>query len=79
MKIGLDVMGGDYAPEVTIEGALLSLDKLASEDRIFLFGPEDIITEKIHEKGMIHNSICPSKILTGFDKMNKLYLIGLYK
>ena len=51
MKIGLDVMGGDYAPEVTIEGALLSLDKLASEDRIFLFGPEDIITEKIHEKG----------------------------
>ena len=51
MKIGLDVMGGDYSPEATIEGALLSLDKLSSEDRIFLFGPEDVITEKITEKG----------------------------
>jgi len=27
MRIGLDVMGGDFAPEVTIKGALLSLDE----------------------------------------------------
>ena len=25
MKIGLDVMGGDYAPEKTVEGAILAL------------------------------------------------------
>ena len=41
MKIGLDVMGGDYAPDVTIEGAIMALDKIAPTDRIFLFGPKE--------------------------------------
>ena len=56
MKIGLDVMGGDYAPVATIEGAILALEKLASSDRIFLFGPqetiEDIIIADIRMPGM---------------------------
>ncbi|MBN2172692.1 MAG: phosphate acyltransferase PlsX [Bacteroidales bacterium] len=50
MKIGLDVMGGDYAPEVTIEGAILAQKKIPESDRIFLFGPEDIILGKLKEK-----------------------------
>ncbi|MCF8369955.1 MAG: phosphate acyltransferase PlsX [Bacteroidales bacterium] len=52
MKIGIDVMGGDYAPDATIEGAKLVLDKLSSEDRIFLFGPKEIIEEKLKEKNI---------------------------
>ncbi|OQX79414.1 MAG: phosphate acyltransferase PlsX [Bacteroidetes bacterium 4484_249] len=51
MKIGIDVMGGDYAPDVTIEGAILAQHELPSSDRIFLFGPEKLTTEKIIEKG----------------------------
>ncbi len=51
MKIGLDAMGGDYAPDVTIQGAIMALDKLSSGDRIFLFGPEDVLLEKLREKG----------------------------
>lgn len=51
IKIGLDVMGGDYAPDVTIEGAIMALDKLSPDDRIFLFGPEEVIEEKLREKG----------------------------
>ncbi len=51
MKIGLDVMGGDFAPDATIEGSLLALKDLPTTDRIFLFGPEEIIREKIKEKG----------------------------
>jgi len=31
--------------------------------------------EKIHEKGIIHNNICPSKILVGLEKPTKLFLI----
>lgn len=50
MKIGLDVMGGDYAPDVTIEGAIMALDKIGPDDHIVLFGPEDIITQKLKEK-----------------------------
>ena len=52
MKIGLDVMGGDFAPEVTIVGAVAAREELSSDDRIFLFGPEDIILEKLREKNI---------------------------
>ncbi len=51
MKIGLDVMGGDYAPDVTIAGAILAQKKLSDNDMIFLFGPEKIILDKLAEKG----------------------------
>jgi phosphate acyltransferase len=51
VKIGLDVMGGDFAPDVTIEGAMMAHKKIPQTDRIFLFGSEDIITQKIAEKG----------------------------
>ena len=51
MKIGLDVMGGDYAPDVTIAGAILAQKKLSDKDRIFLFGPIEIIKDKLAEKG----------------------------
>lgn len=50
MKIGLDVMGGDFAPDVTIEGAIMALEKIPASDRIVLFGPEDIISQKLAEK-----------------------------
>jgi glycerol-3-phosphate acyltransferase PlsX len=51
MKIGLDVMGGDFAPDATIEGAILAREKVSSDDRIFLFGPNDLIESKIKEFG----------------------------
>jgi glycerol-3-phosphate acyltransferase PlsX len=52
MKIGLDVMGGDYAPEATIDGAILAQNALANGNTIFLFGPEEIINDKLVEKGV---------------------------
>ncbi|MCB2221394.1 MAG: phosphate acyltransferase PlsX [Bacteroidetes bacterium] len=76
MKIGLDVMGGDYAPDVTIEGAIMALQKITSNDRIFLFGPEDIITEKLRKKGGNTNDFtivhCPQIIGMG-DRPIKAY------
>lgn len=45
MKIGLDVMGGDFAPEKTMAGAILAQKKLPSYDRIVLIGDK----EKIHQ------------------------------
>ena len=49
MRIGLDVMGGDFAPDVTIQGAIQTLDEISPNDRIFLFGPRDLIIKKIKE------------------------------
>ena len=49
MRIGIDIMGGDYAPEETIKGALLSLKEFDSEDKLILLGDEQTIKAKIEE------------------------------
>ncbi len=51
MKIGLDVMGGDYAPDSMLAGAVLAQKELPSTDRIVLIGKEDIIIQKLKELG----------------------------
>ncbi len=45
MKIGLDVMGGDFAPEVTVLGAISACDKLHEHARLVLFGDEKAIRD----------------------------------
>jgi phosphate acyltransferase len=52
MKIGLDVMGGDFAPKATIKGAILALKEIAPSDRIVLIGPEEIIREELKLAGV---------------------------
>jgi glycerol-3-phosphate acyltransferase PlsX len=49
MKIGLDVMGGDYAPDAIIEGAVDSLQHLSSSDELVLIGNEDSVLNKLKE------------------------------
>jgi len=41
MKIGFDIMGGDYAPKEAIAGAILANKELAGTARIVLFGDKD--------------------------------------
>lgn len=50
MRIGLDVMGGDYAPESTIPGAIQAQKKLAPDTRLVLIGDENIITESLEKE-----------------------------
>lgn len=38
MRIGLDAMGGDYAPKAVVEGAILAQKELSENDKIVLFG-----------------------------------------
>ena len=45
IKIGIDAMGGDFAPEVAIEGAVMALNEIDKESRIVLFGDEQRIKE----------------------------------
>lgn len=47
MKIGLDAMGGDYAPNAVVEGAFDALGQLPSGDRIVLIGDNRRIREKL--------------------------------
>lgn len=51
MKIGLDVMGGDFAPQAAIAGAISAVKELPSEDKIVLIGREEIILAELSSQG----------------------------
>ncbi|HVA98746.1 MAG TPA: phosphate acyltransferase PlsX [Bacteroidia bacterium] len=50
MKIGLDVMGGDFAPQATISGAVLARKELPAEVKIVLIGDEKIIFSELQSQ-----------------------------
>lgn len=45
MRIGVDIMGGDFAPEATVLGAILANESLPEDVQLVLIGDQ----EKIHE------------------------------
>ena len=49
MRIGLDVMGGDFAPDAIIEGAVDSLKHLSVDEKLVLIGDEPSILKKLAE------------------------------
>ncbi len=51
IKIGLDAMGGDFAPEAAVKGAVMALDAIGADSRIVLFGDEKRIRELIAAEG----------------------------
>ena len=52
MRIALDAMGGDFAPESTLEGVKLAVHEMPSDAQIVLVGKKDIINALIREKGI---------------------------
>jgi glycerol-3-phosphate acyltransferase PlsX len=49
MKIGIDVMGGDFAPDAIIEGAVDSLKRFSANETLVLLGDETSILRKLDE------------------------------
>ena len=49
MKVGLDVMGGDFAPKATIAGAILAKQEMSADNQIILIGPKDLILDELSE------------------------------
>lgn len=52
MKIGLDILGGDYAPKNCLDGAIMALEGLSSEVRIVLIGDSNKAKNYLKEKGI---------------------------
>ena len=44
MKIGIDILGGDFAPDVNISGAILAKQELPNDVRLVLIGDRDQIS-----------------------------------
>jgi glycerol-3-phosphate acyltransferase PlsX len=52
MRIGLDVSGGDFAPQSTLESIPLLLHELPKEDQLILFGDEEQIQNYLQSAGI---------------------------
>lgn len=51
LKIGIDAMGGDYAPEAAVKGAIMALEAVGADSRIVLFGDEPRIKAVLAAEG----------------------------
>jgi len=49
MRIGIDIMGGDFAPGSTIRGAILARESLPVDTEVVLIGNKEIITRYSEE------------------------------
>jgi glycerol-3-phosphate acyltransferase PlsX len=52
MRIGIDIMGGDFAPKATTLGAILALYEVPSDCRIVLIGDEPMTKSILAENGV---------------------------
>ena len=69
MRIGIDIMGGDYAPKKTVHGAILAQKELPKGTEIVLFGKEENILAELHSFNISSNTFkivhCPEVIEMG--------------
>jgi glycerol-3-phosphate acyltransferase PlsX len=70
MRIAIDAMGGDHAPDKIIQGAVESLEFLQSDDEIIVVGPEDLLHEKLGSVLSTHSNIRiePASQVIGMDE-----------
>ena len=52
MKIGLDIMGGDFAPEATTRGAILAYKQLPAHVKLVLIGNTDLFIPILNSSGI---------------------------
>jgi len=52
MRVGIDIMGGDHAPDAIIKGCVMALPDLPAGDTLVLVGPEGLIREMLAERAI---------------------------
>ncbi|WP_299760799.1 phosphate acyltransferase PlsX [uncultured Pontibacter sp.] len=57
MRIALDAMGGDFAPEAIVKGAIMAAQEIDEGTSIMLIGKEDVVNSLLKEYGYTGNSI----------------------
>lgn len=57
MRVGVDAMGGDYAPEVVVLGAIEAAKTISTDTTIVLFGDQPIIEKIIESSGEKLNNL----------------------
>ena len=57
MRIGIDILGGDFAPEANLDGVLMALSELPQEVVIVLIGDENVIKSKLIDSNVEHSRV----------------------
>lgn len=57
MKLALDAMGGDNAPDINILGAKMALADFPEIDKVFLVGEQDILKKSCDKHGLLGNRV----------------------
>lgn len=52
MRIGIDIMGGDFAPKATVLGAILAYKEVPTDCRIVLIGDQQVALSLLSEQGI---------------------------
>ena len=52
MRIGIDIMGGDFAPEAAVLGAILAHKELSENERLVLIGDQEKIREILRRENV---------------------------
>lgn len=52
MRLAIDVMGGDHAPDAVLKGCIAGIEHLREDDRLVLVGPRSLIEETLRERGV---------------------------
>lgn len=52
IRIGIDIMGGDHAPDAILKGCVMALEDMSPGDVYVLFGPQDTIRELLADRGI---------------------------
>src|SRR3954463_1213480 len=52
MRLAVDVMGGDHAPDAVLKGAADAIQFLAPEDELVLVGPRELIADFLLDRGI---------------------------
>jgi glycerol-3-phosphate acyltransferase PlsX len=67
MRIGIDIMGGDYAPDLIVQGCFQAYSQISEKIELVLFGDRGSIIRIAEEKGFDVSKIliihCPEQIL----------------
>jgi len=52
MRLAIDVMGGDHAPDAVLKGCADAIGMLEPADQMVLVGPQDVIEDFLKERGI---------------------------
>jgi glycerol-3-phosphate acyltransferase PlsX len=70
MRIGLDVMGGDNAPDAILQGSIDCLDRLEPSDTLVLVGDQGVIEKALADRGVSDDrvEVVPSTEVIAMDE-----------